>query len=71
MATNTTAINKIEWLNSQIIETRTELITVGLQHGLTNDETIKISQKLDKLINEFLRLEATLSQNNKQTNNYN
>lgn len=62
--TSNTAVHKIETLNTQINEMRTQLISVGLQYGFTNDKTIHISQKLDKLINEFLRLEATLTQTN-------
>ncbi|WP_017754575.1 aspartyl-phosphate phosphatase Spo0E family protein [Calidifontibacillus oryziterrae] len=69
--TATTITQRKELLNTQIKDMRAQLINVGLQYGFTNAATIQISQKLDKLINEYLRLDATLTQPKNQTNYYN
>ena len=43
-------------LHKKIEELKSELIEVGLAIGLNHPTTIKLSQKLDKVIIEFQRL---------------
>jgi len=40
-------------LEAKIESTRKELIIVAEQKGITSTETLKISQMLDRLINEY------------------
>lgn len=45
-----TCIEQVELLREKMIET-------GMKYGLQNDETIKISRQLDKLLNEYANFE--------------
>ncbi|WP_458414363.1 Spo0E family sporulation regulatory protein-aspartic acid phosphatase [Schinkia sp. CFF1] len=47
---------QIERLNILIEKKRKQMISNGLQHGFTNITTIRLSQELDKLINQALLL---------------
>lgn len=42
-------------LQEHIEELREEMISVGMEHGFTSEETLKISRKLDDLINLQIR----------------
>ncbi|BCB03132.1 aspartyl-phosphate phosphatase Spo0E family protein [Bacillus sp. KH172YL63] len=44
---------KKKWLLMRINQKRSEMITLGESIGLCADETIKCSQALDKLLNEY------------------
>ncbi|MFD2638374.1 aspartyl-phosphate phosphatase Spo0E family protein [Piscibacillus salipiscarius] len=41
-------------LYEQIIDLRKEMVRTGLEKGLTHHETLKLSQKLDVLIYQYL-----------------
>jgi hypothetical protein len=42
-------------LLEHIEELREKMISVGMTHGLTSEETLKLSKKLDDLINQQIR----------------
>ncbi|PTY92345.1 aspartyl-phosphate phosphatase Spo0E family protein [Heyndrickxia sporothermodurans] len=44
-------------LSVDIEKKRMEMINVGMSKGFTNEETIKISQELDDLINRSMQLQ--------------
>lgn len=49
--------DEIQSIKKQIEETRIKLndMTINMPKGVLNSETIKLSQKLDKLLMEFIR----------------
>jgi hypothetical protein len=42
-------------LLEHIEELREKMISVGMEHGFTNEETLKLSRMLDDLINQQIR----------------
>jgi hypothetical protein len=42
-------------LRERIEKLRTKMISVGMSEGFTSDETVKLSKKLDHLINLQMR----------------
>lgn len=54
---------QIDQLHSLIEKKRQLMINNGLQYGFTNRKTVKLSQELDKLINEVIHLGGVLKQN--------
>jgi hypothetical protein len=47
-------------LQVHIEETRKQLISVGMTKGLTSEETIKLSKKLDHLINRQMKTKSMI-----------
>ena len=41
----------------QMEQLREKMIKTGLQYGLQNDETIKVSRQLDELLNQYTNFE--------------
>lgn len=46
---------KPEKLKAKIERVRSEMVSVGMREGLSNPLTVKLSQKLDKLLNQLER----------------
>jgi hypothetical protein len=42
-----------KWIDKKIEKTRTKMINIGLKEGLSSPKTIRISQKLDKLLVKY------------------
>lgn len=53
---------QIEQLHSLIEKKRQLMINNGLQYGFTNRKTVKLSQELDKLMNEVIHLCSVFKQ---------
>ncbi|MDQ0201407.1 aspartyl-phosphate phosphatase Spo0E family protein [Neobacillus ginsengisoli] len=47
---------RLDRLKEKINEKREEMIKLGIEKGLINEETIYCSQELDELLNEYNRL---------------
>jgi hypothetical protein len=43
-------------LESKIERTRDQMVTTGMDKGLSHPDTIELSQKLDRLLNEQMKL---------------
>jgi len=51
-----TKVLSLEELEYQIDTLRTHMINVGILKGLTHPETIKLSQELDILLNQYQKV---------------
>lgn len=47
-------------LISEIEKKRIEMIQIGLAKGFTNEETVKLSQEVDDLINQSFKIDQKL-----------
>ncbi|AZV42485.1 aspartyl-phosphate phosphatase Spo0E family protein [Peribacillus asahii] len=48
----------LKHLETSICYLRTHMITIGISKGLTHSDTIKYSQKLDILLNEYQKIKS-------------
>ncbi|MFJ8266790.1 aspartyl-phosphate phosphatase Spo0E family protein [Peribacillus asahii] len=55
---NTEALS-LKHLETSIVYLRTHMITIGISKGLTHPDTIKYSQELDSLLNEYHKMKTS------------
>ncbi|MEG0260987.1 MAG: aspartyl-phosphate phosphatase Spo0E family protein [Lysinibacillus sp.] len=60
----------VDLLLIQMEQTREMMIRSGVENGLQNDETIKLSRKLDKLMNLYYEKKLFENKNSGQRYNY-
>jgi len=48
----------LKHLETSICYLRAQMITIGISKGLTHSDTIKYSQKLDILLNEYQKIKS-------------
>ncbi|KYD21135.1 aspartyl-phosphate phosphatase Spo0E family protein [Caldibacillus debilis] len=55
--------SQLQKLKNEIQDRKAELIGIGLKYGLSHQETIQFSQRLDDLINVYVRETAHKKRN--------